>query len=159
MWKLSCFRLKSVKCAFLHLHKTLPHAFSYFLPMNKWVQVLWSLQSFYFQTITIFTTTRNKSPQQTLMVAILWCIKLIYAYNQNVFPLIIYAQQFNIIICATILTLLPSWLSTLKYKHTHICKTAKQNKTKKQYPSEAGFILKNQCHSNFFCILLWQDWI
>jgi hypothetical protein len=51
---------------------------------------------------------KNKLPQQTQMVAILWCIKLIYAYNQNAFPLIIYAQQFNVIICATVLTFLPS---------------------------------------------------
>lgn len=108
---------------------------------------------FYFQTIIVFTTARNKSPQQTLMVAILWRIKLIYAYNQTVFPLIIYARQFNIIICATISTFLPSCLSTLEYKHTHTY--TKQKNTL----SFRGRILKNQCHSRLFCILLWQDWI
>lgn len=85
-----------------------PPSFLFYPPWIDESRFLWSPQSFYFQTITVFSTARNKSPQQTLMVAILWCIKLIYAYNQNVFPLIIYAQQFNIIICATILTFLPS---------------------------------------------------
>lgn len=99
-------------------------------------------QRVYFQTIIVFTTARNKS-QQTLMVAILWRIKLIYAYNQTVFPLIIYAQQFNIIICATISTFLPSWLSTLEYKHTHRHRHIHNIQNKKtQYPSEAGFLKK-----------------
>lgn len=115
-------------------------------------------QRVYFQTIIVFTTARNKS-QQTLMVAILWRIKLIYAYNQTVFPLIIYAQQFNIIICATISTFLLSWLSTLEYKHIHRHRHRDNIQNKKtQHPSEAG-VFKNQCHSSLFCILLWQDWI
>lgn len=103
----------------------------WFPPGSLWVWLpgVHRHQPLCFQTNIVLMAAKNKLPQQTQTVAILWCIKLIYAYNQNAFPLIIYAQQFNMIICATVLTFLPSWLSTPEHRHMHKKSKTKQHNT------------------------------